>query len=304
MARTRPLLPTASAGGKAKPKITDADWKRIERAYGNPLSRDVRNKIRETTEDYLEWAVFELNAEPQSEAINRIKVIHKAASRASGALLNQDQSDVVRGYVKCLILDKLRLDRFPEREKKEPLRYIADILRSLSVACKLSLQELNGTTNEGFRKGDCWELWVRQLTKIAKKNGLPNGVRSDSDKQKGDAPSPFVTLVRELQACLPAEYRRRSLSDIALAQAINRARRRLRPLTAREEQRAKQQAVGLADAVNAATASTEAEIFHEAIGGDPFDGSTNSTQARNRARAARRDKLPRVPRRNKSRPPL
>ena len=37
MARIKPLLPTAIAGGKAKPNFTETDWKRIESAYGKKL---------------------------------------------------------------------------------------------------------------------------------------------------------------------------------------------------------------------------------------------------------------------------
>ena len=79
MARIKPLLPTAIAGGKAKPNFTETDWKRIESAYGKKLfSNNVRKKIREATQQYLEWEVFERNAKPTSEAIKRIKQFQKA----------------------------------------------------------------------------------------------------------------------------------------------------------------------------------------------------------------------------------
>ena len=170
----------------------------------------------------------------------------------------------MRAYVKSLVLKRLHLDRFPEKERKDPVRYLADTLRSLSSARKSSLNEIDTIEKEGYRKGDCWEQWIRQLTKTAREHGLPYRVRSDTDKQKNDAPSPFVALVRELQLCLPAESRRPAPSDSALAQAIKLARRS-RPL---EAQSAKAELVDLANAPIAETASRESEIFHKAASGD------------------------------------
>ena len=48
MARIKPLLPTAIAGGKAKPNFTETDWKRIESAYGKKLYPDSL-KVRENS---------------------------------------------------------------------------------------------------------------------------------------------------------------------------------------------------------------------------------------------------------------
>jgi hypothetical protein len=283
MARIKPLLPTAIAGGKAKPNFTETKWKRIESAYGKKLSNNVRKKIREASQQYLEWEVFERNAKPTSEAIKRIKQFQEAASFASRTFVNQDQGPEVRAYVKSLVRNRLHLDRFPEKERKDPVRYLADTLRSLSSACKSSLNEIDTIEKEGYRKGDCWEQWIRQLTKIAKENDLPNGVRSDSDKQKNDAPSPFVALVRELQLCLPAESRRPAHSDGALAQAIKLARRS-RPL---EAQSAKAESVDLTNAPIAETALTESEIFHEAVSADRPTGSPKQRRPGQRNRAHR-----------------
>ncbi len=75
-----------------------------------------------------------------------------------------------------------------------------------------------------------WELWVRKLTNILSKNGLPTRVRKDTDKSKTAKPSPFVSFIRELQACLPAKYRRSHAlrpdveANVALSTAIVRSR--------------------------------------------------------------------------------
>jgi hypothetical protein len=54
---------------------------------------------------------------------------------------------------------------------------------------------------------------------------LPIEVRKDTDKNATRKPSPFVALIRELQACIPEADRKSTHSDIALSEAIARARR-------------------------------------------------------------------------------
>ena len=54
-----------------------------------------------------------------------------------------------------------------------------------------------------------------------KENELPTRVRKDAgNKSKSDKQSPFVIFVRELQRCLPANCKRPTHSDGALADAI------------------------------------------------------------------------------------
>jgi hypothetical protein len=76
-----------------------------------------------------------------------------------------------------------------------------------------------------FSEGEVWNIWVNAVTKIMKQSGLPYQVRKDSDKNKKESPSPFVTLIKELQNRLPKECRKFTQSDDdALAQRIYRAR--------------------------------------------------------------------------------
>jgi hypothetical protein len=73
-----------------------------------------------------------------------------------------------------------------------------------------------------------WNWWVRKLTAVLKAHQLPTEARKDTDKSKTEKPSPFVGFIRELQACIPADYRRTTHSDPALAVAIVRARASVR----------------------------------------------------------------------------
>ena len=96
-------------------------------------------------------------------------------------------------------------------------------------ACDRALHDLQ--EENGFRDGETWGLWIRKLTKILKAHQLPTEVRKDTDKNITGKPSPFVAFVRELQACVPEEYRRsqpysaEAPANIALSEAIYRARR-------------------------------------------------------------------------------
>jgi hypothetical protein len=102
--------------------------------------------------------------------------------------------------------------------------------RDVTNACDRALAELRCQDHSGFRHGEMWERWIRDLTTIASDAKLPTRVRKDTDKIKSDKPSPFVSLVRELQSCLPEEYRRShppgadAAANIALSTAIVRAR--------------------------------------------------------------------------------
>jgi len=76
----------------------------------------------------------------------------------------------------------------------------------------------------GPSKDEVWNLWVNAIAGIMKGGELPHTVRKDSEKNKNGSPSPFVTLIRELQKRLPQEYRKFTHSDDALSQGISRAR--------------------------------------------------------------------------------
>ncbi len=87
MGKRAPRLPVASAGGREEEEerrkvvaITDSDWQRIEKAYGQKLSPKVRSDIHEKTQEFVDRAEFEQNAEPRSDARDRITTIMGAAS--------------------------------------------------------------------------------------------------------------------------------------------------------------------------------------------------------------------------------
>jgi hypothetical protein len=104
------------------------------------------------------------------------------------------------------------------------LRSLGLVLSSLIVACNRALADLENPKKQGRRRGETWGNWVCRVTDIMEAHQLPIEVRKDTDKNTTGKPSPFVALIRELQACIPEANRRSTHSDIALSETIARAR--------------------------------------------------------------------------------
>jgi hypothetical protein len=243
MPRVAAKLPIASAGGTPTFEISEGDRKRIEEAYGRALIKPVWRKIRDATREYLEWAGLEKAAQRVSEAEARVNAIKAAARKFRDAIFRCPQNirEDADFFARHLISKRLGLS-FQGRDglKNLVLKIERDLLdtcnralkveRDISDACERALDDLQ-KGNNGFRDGEIWGLWIRKLTKILKAHRLPTEVRKDTNKNLTGNPSPFVAFVRELQACIPKEYRRSQPSsaaastNIALSEAIYRARR-------------------------------------------------------------------------------
>jgi|HubBroStandDraft_1064217.scaffolds.fasta_scaffold32012_2 hypothetical protein len=233
MARTKPNLMFSAAGRKPQLVTTTLDWVRIEEAYGHPLDPSVRKRIRAAAGQYIEWAELEQNVRPSAECSTRVCMIKDAARAFRRAILECSPkiSREADYYARSLICKHMDL-AFDGRDGLQNLA--AQVDRDVTNACERALAELRCQESSGFRPGEMWEQLIRDLTIIAADAQLPTTVRKDTDKIKSGKPSPFVSLVRELQACLPQEYRRShpssagAAANIALSTAIVRARTRRR----------------------------------------------------------------------------
>jgi hypothetical protein len=78
----------------------------------------------------------------------------------------------------------------------------------------------------GFRPGSFWNDWIRNLRWLCRNNNLPYRYRKDTDKNKTGNPSEFVIFIRELQTCIPPEYRRGAIHGTSLTEMISRACRK------------------------------------------------------------------------------
>jgi hypothetical protein len=208
MARVAPKIPIAIGRNCSDPQlaILNADWQRIEKAYGRKLSDELRKQIYGATLTFLFVVEGEQSAQKASVARARIERVKKAAAEFDKVIFEipKDGACDAHNYANALINPNL------------------GVLRPLMIAlreyCDRALDHLD--ERKGLSKGDTWKNWVRQLREILDAKGLPTGVRKDTDKNKRGVPSAFVGLVRELQSCIPEAYRRGTQSDVALAEAI------------------------------------------------------------------------------------
>jgi hypothetical protein len=221
MPRRRPKIRLATAvGSRPKASIEIADWKRIERDYGRALSLRARRAIHKVTDEYLNVARFEPTAEPIRNTAKRLKQVHRGALLLMQALAKCGDASAAAVHA------TRRIERHatdPLLPKHEKVRHILFLTTSLAAASAKALGELNEeATKDYFRPGEHWDSWVRRLTEIMQKYRLPTTVPKDSHTRTRAVP--FVALVRELQMCVPPQFRRHTHSEGALEQAIYRAR--------------------------------------------------------------------------------
>ena len=227
--RTEPNLSFAAVRGRPQLKISRNDWQRIEAAYGYGIATPVRRRILVATREYLDWVEFEQKAATTAKSEKRICAIKNAARlfRQTVFACPASIGKQANFFAMRLISTHMGLP-FEGRHGLQNLALKLD--QGVSKGCQRALAELRSRKDSGFRRGQTWELWVRKLTNILSKSELPTRVRKDTDKAKTAKPSPFVSFIRELQACFPEKYRRSHAersdfeANIALSTAIVRSR--------------------------------------------------------------------------------
>lgn len=226
MARITPTIPIATVNGDdPELSIADADWHRVETAYGRKLLPDVRKEVYEETRKMLWFAKFEQTAQPVSPSRRRVERIKKAAHEFHMAIFEDFPNAKSKYYSNHLVNRSLSDARIKDRDK---LRFLGVLMTSVVVACNRALSQLDSPTKRGWRKGEAWQSWVQRLTSILVARGLPTEARKDTDKNNTGNPSPFVAFIRELQACIPANFRWSTQSCGALAKSIYEARAQVR----------------------------------------------------------------------------
>ena len=233
MPKRRPTIPIAHADDVPTIAFTDEQWQAIEQAYGRQLNAEVRQQITTVTTLYLKERIFE-RAAPLKVARERIERIRRGAGDLEKVMLDgepfsastdelsgeqqpwQQWQQSVHSYTDHLIRRYFSDPRLAAGWRGDHFR---GVLTSLMVACDCALNDLSDA--RGYRHGEAWGSWIRELTRIAGEYGLPTGVTTELDRN--GRPSPFVRLVQELNRYLPADARQRR-SPAALAMAISRAR--------------------------------------------------------------------------------
>lgn len=221
MARRTRLLPSASVNGEPVLTVSD-NWPQIEKEYGRKLSPDVRQHILKASTSFVYFEEFERTAPPVNEAAAYVSSIKSAANTLQKKLFGSSKSSSdARTYARSIIKQKFDDPRLIQSNNNLS-DALHGVLTSLEVACMQALKEMENPNAAAHREGECWQNWIRSLTKITSENGLPYRVSKGSDKS--DNRSPFVRLITALHKCVSKEARRHHHSAQALAKAISDAR--------------------------------------------------------------------------------
>jgi hypothetical protein len=223
MARREAKVLMALLDGHPTANISTPDWQRIEYHYARRLPQEIRHEIEHVTREFAFSALFERRAARVADARVEVEEIRDAAEQFRIILGRPSANVDGTHYARHLFRNLVRSDLLPSYHgfpSSDPIQVISELLCSCITACDAATNELD---NPDFSviEGKAWEQFVRTLTTILEKTNLPTGASNDKNKRI----SPFVNLVRELQECIPAESRQHTHSDLALAKAINGARK-------------------------------------------------------------------------------
>lgn len=198
-------------------KVSNADWEKLQAAYGREIPGKARGEIITATKRMLSRSIAEHSLRALSEGIKHITRLKKAANNllaaftASGlpsasihlaeAAIDQELSDVT---------DDTTFDEFHD----DLMLFAGACTRAPAKAALIAVHT-----------GEARGAWIRDLTDICKENKWPTKARKDPDKNWKKTPSPFVSFVYELQQLIPDEHRhgRTKQSHDALAKEIKQA---------------------------------------------------------------------------------
>jgi hypothetical protein len=227
MARRKRTLPIASLGRLERIAITSNHWPNLEKAFGHALPQSTRDEILKLTASFVEFATFETAAEPLQPARDSVIAWKRAAEALQRALLERSASDAL-SFARYRVKSRFSDARF---QRPHFFEDFSGVLTSFIVACKMALADMDDPELPGHRQGERWENWIRGLTRVLDKDGLPTGARTDDLGEE----SAFTNLVAELQKFVPAEIQRHTHSLLALAKGVQRARKRGRDKRARDK---------------------------------------------------------------------
>ena len=228
MARKSPRIDVIKRVGKPI-AFSDRAKRAIEEKYEHNLSSEQWQQITEVTCVLTTFIPGIREASRVRLVLSKFKQL-EAAARALRAEFNKTPESGTFTPEEIYWAFFARR-QYPPRQGEE-FQFLEEILGAIIKFSEFAIEQLQkpDLTDPNawlaHSESDIWNIWVNELTKIIKDSGLPYKVRKDNDKNKRDAQSSFVILIRELQKILPAECRKFMHSDYALAQGISRARRR------------------------------------------------------------------------------
>jgi len=222
MVTSRAKLPTATIANL--PDICTAEewpWSQIERAYGHKLPQQVRQRIWNAFSEFALWRAAESRAVSLTSVKKRISKARRSIVRLVDELERPVPNDDLNSYVAVLLADHGWAQQ-----------RLLEVLNKHRHICDQAIKEIDLSSVEfGYREGNAWNRFVRSLTRILEKSGLPVAASKGFDKSRSGQASPFVRLMKALPIRGRTKqsgysYHDRHSDDMAaLAQAISRARK-------------------------------------------------------------------------------
>ncbi len=249
--KQKPKIPRITFRAVQPLNLSDENWQAIEASYGHSISQEIRTQIKAVTTQFLQFATAE-DTGLMNDAVKRIRRLRARAQSFNAAILERSIEDAAREDITAKKMSKERIREYVDDELAltyallnydQPLpgrNYVSRISLELGRFVNACNEVLDFAPQYDYwPDGGAWEVWIRQLTGILKIHHLPTGARKDSAKIKDDKFSAFVTFVQTLQTFLPRKHIRAQHSRVALATAINKARKESKPLVAPRKLRAR-----------------------------------------------------------------
>jgi hypothetical protein len=231
MAKKRADTVPLVLGQSLKLKLDDSDWKTLESAYGQSLSREQRERIFDATQTYIDFRTREISSQPLRDSVRRVERLRRSAESFHKTLVEGDESSTAKVFARHEIKLQFSDDYLVAPDSIAGLTHVVG---SFVSACETVLEnhlnkkkQLRDIKANGVPSADgtAWRTWIVELTSVTEEFGIPSGARTDTDKNKRDEQSPFVRLVKELDAQLPKKVQQHARQSYdTLARAINRAR--------------------------------------------------------------------------------
>jgi hypothetical protein len=231
-------------------KLSEADWKKLETAYGRKIPEKARREITTATRHMLSRTAAERSARDASEAIQHIARLRKAANdllaawtasglpaspltdsefpaavRADPVALAEARVARANAIARARACVSRSIDAAEEAINQALAEMTDDVtfdefhdhLMLFAGACGRALETAALIAVRGARR-QAWDAWIRDLRKIWTQHRRRPTARQDDDADT--KASPFVSFVWELQQLIPSEYRRGMSYKPTLAKEI------------------------------------------------------------------------------------
>jgi hypothetical protein len=232
MPRRVPKLPQAVLSQEQSAVVQGfsiADFTPFETLLGRSLNRVERGTLIEATQKYLSAKAIEINSPTVAAIKKHIAKVKKTAGALRQALVATDANSV-GFFAGRAISERLKNRPFSRRiagqvDSNTVALLMRDVERACDTAARSSIQLQEQSPS--------WVRLVHDLESWAQSASLSTKVSKRLQGKAGRLSlSPFVALVKVVQASFPAVYRQHGHSDDALSTAVSVAKRVVNPRNA------------------------------------------------------------------------